>query len=132
MDGRTNGEADKRNERGERTVTEFRISGEAVTAKIRELLREGNMRRIIIKSEEGRTLTEIPLTVGVVGTLLLPVWAGIGAIVALAANLNLSVRRVEDVELAEADTATSDTLLGKTPPRPAAPHDTASSAQQVG
>ena len=74
-------------------VEEFRVSGEAVIAKIKELVREGNVRRITIKNEEGRTLIEIPLTIGVIGTVLLPVWAAIGAIAALAANLTLAVDR---------------------------------------
>lgn len=72
---------------------EFKVSGEAVVSKIKELLREGNVRRISIKNDEGRTLIEIPLTLGVIGTLLLPVWAGIGAIAALAANLTIAVER---------------------------------------
>jgi hypothetical protein len=74
-------------------VEEFRVSGEAVVSKIKELVREGNVRRITIKNEEGRTLIEIPLTIGVIGTVLLPVWAAIGAIAALAANLTLAVER---------------------------------------
>lgn len=72
---------------------EFKVSGEAVVSKIKELLREGNVRRITIKNDDGRTLIEIPLTIGVIGTLLLPVWAGIGAIAALAANLTIAVQR---------------------------------------
>jgi hypothetical protein len=60
---------------------------------VKELVREGNVRRITIKNEEGRTLIEIPLTIGVIGTVLLPVWAAIGAIAALAANLTLAVER---------------------------------------
>jgi hypothetical protein len=74
-------------------VEEFRVSGEAVLAKVKELVREGNVRRITIKNEEGRTLIEIPLTIGVIGTVVLPVWAAIGAIAALAANLTLAVER---------------------------------------
>ncbi len=74
-------------------VEEFRVSGEAVVSKVKELVREGNVRRITIKNEEGRTLIEIPLTIGVIGTILLPVWAAIGAIAALAANLTLAVDR---------------------------------------
>lgn len=74
---------------------EFRVSGEAVLAKVKELVREGNVRRITIKNDDGRTLIEIPLTLGVIGTVLLPVWAAIGAIAALAANLTIAVERVE-------------------------------------
>jgi hypothetical protein len=74
---------------------EFKIDGDAVIATIKELVHEGNVRRIIIKNEQGQTLIEIPLTVGVVGAILLPVWAAIGAIAALAANLIIVVEKVE-------------------------------------
>lgn len=84
-------------ESGSRPFTEeFRVSGEALLGKVKELLREGNIRRIAIKNDDGRTLIEIPLTIGVIGTALLPVWAAIGAIAALVANLTLSVERVGD------------------------------------
>jgi hypothetical protein len=79
---------------------EFRVSGESVIGKIRELVNEGNIRRIILKNEEGRTLIEIPLTVGVAvgaaAALLFPVWAAIGAIAALAVRLTIVVERVDD------------------------------------
>jgi hypothetical protein len=75
---------------------EFKVSGEKLLAKIKELIHEGNIRRIILKNEEGKTLIEIPLTVGVVGAVLLPVWAAIGAIAALAANLIIVVEKIDD------------------------------------
>lgn len=74
---------------------EFTVNGELLISKINDLLREGNIRRIIIKDDQARTLIEIPLTIGVVGALLLPVWAAIGAVAALAANLTILVERVE-------------------------------------
>lgn len=74
---------------------EFEVTGDAVIAKIKEVIHEGNVRRITIKNDEGKTLIEIPLTLGVVGALLLPVWAAIGAIAALAANLTLVIEKVE-------------------------------------
>ncbi len=77
---------------------EFQVNGEAVVAKIREILHAGNVRRITIKDEAGRSLIEIPLTLGVVGAVLLPVWAAIGAIAALAANLRIVVERVDNDE----------------------------------
>ncbi len=80
---------------GRKLKEEFRVSGEAVLSKVKELVREGNVRRITIKNDDGRTLIEIPLTLGVIGTVLLPVWAAIGAIAALAANLTIAVERVE-------------------------------------
>lgn len=98
-------------------VEEFRISGEAVLAKIKELVREGNVRRIAIKNEEGRTLIEIPLTVGVIGTLLLPVWAAIGSIAALVANLTIAVERsAPEAPQGDAAGPTPDPL-GETPHR---------------
>lgn len=81
----------------QRTFTEeFKVSGEQVLTKVKELVREGNVRRITIKNEEGRALVEFPLTVGVIGGALLPVWAAVGAIAALAANLTIAVEKVED------------------------------------
>ncbi len=80
----------------EKTFTEeFKVSGDAMVATVKELLHAGNIRRITIKNEEGQTLIEIPLTVGVVGVILLPVWAAIGAIAALAARLTIVVEKVE-------------------------------------
>ena len=74
---------------------EYRVSGDAMVARIKELIHEGNVRRIILKNEEGRTLIEIPLTLGVVGAILAPAWAAIGAIAALATNLTIVVEKVE-------------------------------------
>ncbi len=115
MDENSNYHEAGQNEDRKTVTEEFHMSGETLTVKIRELLREGNVRRIILKNDEGKTLIEIPLTAGVVGTLLLPVWAGVGAIAALAANLTLSVeRRIEDFKMAETSSA-SDKLLDKAP-----------------
>lgn len=74
---------------------EFKVTGDAVVGKLKELLHEGNVRRVIIKNDEGKTLIEIPLTLGVAGALLLPVWAAIGAIAALAANLTIVIEKVD-------------------------------------
>ncbi len=77
---------------------EFQVSGDVLVAKIKELIHEGNVRRIILRNEEGKTLIEIPLTIGVVGAILLPTWAAIGAIAALAARLTIVVEKVEPAE----------------------------------
>ncbi len=74
---------------------EFRVDGEALLSKVREIIHEGNVRRIILKDEKGNTYLEIPLTIGVVGVVLLPVWAAIGAVAALAANFTILVERVD-------------------------------------
>jgi len=72
---------------------EFRISGEEAISKIKEIIHEGNVRRLILKDDNGIALIEVPLTVGVIGAVLLPVWAAIGAIAAVAAKLTLVVER---------------------------------------
>lgn len=74
---------------------EFHVNGESLVAKIKEIIHEGNVRKIIIKDENGNTYIEIPLTVGVVGVVLIPVWAAIGAIAALAANFTIGVEKIE-------------------------------------
>ncbi|HET8986535.1 MAG TPA: DUF4342 domain-containing protein [Trueperaceae bacterium] len=89
---------------GRNHTEEFRVSGEAVLSKVRELVHEGNVRRITIKNDDGRVLIEIPLTLGVIGTVLLPVWAAIGAIAALAANLTIAVERADSGDRAARDT----------------------------
>jgi len=72
---------------------EFTISGDEVVAKVKDLIREGNVRRIIIKAEDGRTMLEVPLTLGLVGAALLPVLAAIGAAAALATRCTIVVER---------------------------------------
>jgi len=72
---------------------EFQVSGDALVAKIKELVHEGNVRHIAIKNEDGRTLVDIPLTLGVVGTLLAPQLAAIGAIAALVADCTILVEK---------------------------------------
>ena len=74
---------------------EYQVTGEMLVAKIKEILHEGNIRRIILKNEEGKTLIEIPLTLGVVGAALLPVLAAVGAIAALAASMTIVVEKME-------------------------------------
>lgn len=75
---------------------EFRISGDELLGKARELIHQGNVRRLIIKNEQGRTLVEFPLTIGVIGAALLPIFAAIGAIAALATDCTIVVERRDD------------------------------------
>jgi hypothetical protein len=77
------------------TREEIQVAGDKLVSTIRSILHEGNVRRITIKNEEGKTLIEIPLTLGVVGALLLPVWAALGTIAALAANLTIIIEKTE-------------------------------------
>jgi hypothetical protein len=77
------------------TTEEFQINGEEVISKLKELIREGNIRRITIKNEEGRSLIDIPLTFGVVGVFLAPQLAAIGAVAALLSKCTLVLEKSE-------------------------------------
>lgn len=77
-------------------AAEFKINGKDLLAKIEELIKEGNARRIIIKDEKGRTYIEIPVTLGVVGVVLAPILAAVAAIAALVSNFTVEVIRIED------------------------------------
>lgn len=72
------------------------VSGERLLGRIKELVHEGNVRRIIIRDEDGKVLIEAPLTVGVVGAVVAPVWAAFGAIAALVARCSIEVEREEE------------------------------------
>ena len=75
---------------------EYQVEGHDLVGRVKQLVHEGNVRRVIIKNDEGRTLIEIPLTIGVVGTVLAPVWAAVGALAALLANCSIEVERVAE------------------------------------
>jgi len=75
---------------------QFRVRGEDLLKKVKEVIREGNIRRIIIKDDKGKTYVEIPLTLGVVGVVLAPVWAAIGALAAMAGNFTIEIVRREE------------------------------------
>lgn len=84
------------------TMERFRVSGDELLAKVRELVHEGNVRRIIIRNDKSQTIVEFPLTLGVIGAALLPVLAAVGAIAAIATDCELLVeRRGEDDEPAD-------------------------------
>jgi len=70
---------------------EFSVSGDKLVEKIKELVRQGNIRRIIIKNETGDVLMEIPLTVAAIGTVFAPVLAAVGALAALVTNCTIVV-----------------------------------------
>ena len=78
--------------------TKFTINGKELLAKIEELIKEGNARRIIIKDVNGRTYIEIPVTVGVIGAFFAPVLAAVGALAALAANFTVEVIKKNEPE----------------------------------
>ena len=76
----------------------FTINGKELLAKIEELIKEGNARRIIIKDVNGQTYIEIPVTVGVIGAFFAPVLAAVGALAALAANFTVEVIKKDEPE----------------------------------
>lgn len=78
------------------TQEEFKVKGEDLLAKVKEIVREGNVRRLIIKDKDGKTMIEIPLTVGVVGIVLAPVLAAVGAIAALVTECTILVEKNEE------------------------------------
>jgi len=80
---------------GKFTTEEFKVEGEKLIGKIKDVLHEGNIRRIIIKDKEGKTVMEIPMTLGVVGALIAPQLAAIGAIAALITEATIVVEKAE-------------------------------------
>lgn len=80
---------------GKTRTEEFKLSGGEILNKIKELIHEGNIRRIILKNEQGKTLIEIPLTLGLVGAALLPVFAAVGALAAVATRMVVVVEKAE-------------------------------------
>jgi len=80
-----------------KTVTEeFSVSADSLIEKVKELIHEGNVTRILVKNEEGKTMLEIPVTAGIIGTLLAPWLAALGVIAALATRCTIVVERRED------------------------------------
>ena len=73
----------------------FKINGEQLLKKVKELIAEGNIRKITIKDKSGKELMSFPLTVGVVGAVLAPVLAAVGALAALIGECTISVEREE-------------------------------------
>jgi len=80
----------------DKIIETFKLDKESVDrviARIEELIHEGNVRRVLIKNAQGATIIEFPLTFGVVGVALIPVWAAIGAIAAIAADFTIQVEK---------------------------------------
>jgi hypothetical protein len=72
---------------------EFKVSGEELVEKIKEIIKEGNARKIIIKNENGESVAEFPLTVGAIGALISPILAAVGAIAALLTKCTIVVEK---------------------------------------
>jgi len=74
---------------------QFKVHAKDLAGKVQELIHEGNVRRIIIKSEAGHTFMEIPLTVATVGVVAAPVLAAVGAIAAVVSKCDIVVERAK-------------------------------------
>lgn len=74
----------------------FKVNGENLLSKVKEIIKEGNVRKIIIKDKGGKSLIEFPLTIGVVGAVLAPVLAAVGAIAALVSECTITVVREKE------------------------------------
>jgi hypothetical protein len=72
---------------------EFKVKGAQLLDKVQNLIKEGNVRKITIKDKKGKTLVEFPLTIGVVGVVLAPILAAVGALAALVTECTISVER---------------------------------------
>jgi hypothetical protein len=77
----------------EARTEEFRVNGEELIAKIKQLIHEGNIRRIMIKDKDGKVMLEFPLTFGVVGAVLAPTLAAVGAVAALIGEATIVVEK---------------------------------------
>jgi len=77
-------------------VEEVQVLGRDLVDKVKSLIHEGNVRRIIVKDEHGHTFVEIPVTVAAVSVVLAPVLAALGAISALVAKFTIVVVRADD------------------------------------
>jgi Domain of unknown function (DUF4342) len=74
-------------------MEEIKVSGENLKQKLKELIHEGNVRRVIVRNPQGRQLLDMPLSAGLVGAALLPFWAAVGAIAALATDYTIGIER---------------------------------------
>jgi len=77
-------------------MEEFKVKGKELLAKIEELIKEGNARRIIIKDDKGRTFLEIPVTIGVIGAICAPILTAVGALAGVVANFTVEVIKREN------------------------------------
>lgn len=77
----------------------YKVAGDKVVSTIKELIHEGNVRHVVIKNEEGRTLIEFPVSIGVAGAVLLPVWAAVGAVAALVTKCTIEVEREQEDDM---------------------------------
>jgi len=76
----------------------FKVTGDEIISKVKEIIREGNARKIIIRNDQDETIMEFSLTIGAIGAVLAPVFAAVGAIAALATDCTIIVEKKEKDE----------------------------------
>jgi len=84
-------------------MEEIKVTGEKLKAKLKELIHEGNVRRVIVRNGDGRTLLDFPLNAGLAGAVLLPFWMAVAGIVALAKEFTVVVERDQDKQVTKAE-----------------------------
>ena len=84
-------------------MEEIRVSASQLKAKLKQLIREGNVRRVVLRNAQGRTLLDMPLAAGIAGAVLLPFWVAVGAVVALATDFTILVERDPDLPARKPD-----------------------------
>ena len=76
----------------------YKVAGDKLISTIKELIHEGNVRHVVIKNDEGRILIEFPVSIGVAGAVLLPVWAAVGAVAAIVSQCTIEIEREPEEE----------------------------------
>lgn len=79
---------------------EIKVTGGKLLDTVRNLVRAGNVRRVVVRNAEGRTVLDVPLSAGVAGAVLLPLWAALGGLAALAAHYTVVIERDPGVGVA--------------------------------
>ncbi|MDH5234532.1 MAG: DUF4342 domain-containing protein [Gemmatimonadota bacterium] len=83
-------------------MEEFKVSGSKLMAKLKELIHEGNVRRVVLKNPDGRVLLDMPLNAGIAGAALLPFWAAVGAVAVLATDYSVLIERDPEAQVKKA------------------------------
>ena len=83
-------------------MEEIKVTGARLMSKLKELIHEGNVRRVVLKNPDGRVLLDMPLNAGLAGAALLPFWAAIGAVAVLATDYSVLVERDPDTVVKKA------------------------------
>jgi hypothetical protein len=92
-----------------RVWEQLNVAGDQLVDTLKRLLREGNVRRILVKSRQGRTLLDLPVNAGIVGFLLAPAWVTLGTVAALVGGLTVDVERAQ---------SSGESDSSETPPSP--------------